>query len=264
MTLQMLTYLAPSVPIELFECLRAHLEVQLGTDVALSSDSSRSGPRPGEPEPFSSGEADLAFVCATSYVWLTGPGPAVELVGAAWIPDDTRILGRPRYLADVLTRHRDIRTLADIAGTTVGYNDEASLSGRHSLEFALRNAAIDPRTVKMVRTGSHLRSLEMLARADIDVAAIDSTVWHRVRRDNPGAHGALHSITALGPHPTQPAVVRRGLAPTVTASIRRALLDAHTVGSVHTALQHAGLRAFAPVSDTDFGALRTQLASSAP
>ncbi len=261
----MATYLAPSVPASLFEHLRDHLSVRLGQPIELWFDTERSGPRPGEPEPFSSGEADLAFICSTSYVWLTdaelASGPLVELVGAAWVPADARSGGHPRYFADVLATRGGPPALADLAGHRVAYNDEASLSGLYALHIALRRHGVDPGDVRLVRSGSHLASLALLADGTVDAAAIDSTVWHRRRRQEPRLAFRLTEIAQLGPHPVQPLVARRGTDPELIARIRETLLHADADPNVRAALDNTELSHFARIGDDDFAALRTDLAS---
>lgn len=100
-----MTYLAPSIPLKFFRELAAYLADAVGTLPELLVDESRSGPRYDETEPFSTAEADLAFVCSTSYVWLADRRPPpVELLGAATVPGDPRAAGRPVYFADVVSR----------------------------------------------------------------------------------------------------------------------------------------------------------------
>ena len=260
--LRLRTYLAPSIPASLFEALADHLAASLGCAVDLSFDATRSGPRAGEPEPFSTGEVDVAFVCATSWVWLTAvPDPPIRLVGAAWVPIDPRSEGQPVYFGDVVTGPGGPATLADLPGRRIAYNDDVSLSGYHSLRLALGQEGIDVDAVDFVRSGSHLRSLELLRSGAVEAAAIDSTVWRRVSRRDPDLD--LVAIAALGPHPVQPAVARAGLVPGVRSAVRRALLTADRVAAVRAELAEAQLRRFVPVDDSRYLALAERMASAA-
>lgn len=259
--LRMLTYLAPSLPDVLFESLARHVEDRLGIEVDLRYDRTRSGPRPGEPEPFSDGEVDVAFLCATSYVWLTERAPPpLSLVGAAWVPIDPRAGGAPIYFGDVLTSTDGPASLEELPGSRVAYNDDVSLSGYHSLRLALGEAGIDPRQVRFIRSGSHLRSLEWLADGAVDAAAIDSNVWVRRSREEPTLEARLTSIATLGPHPVQPAVVRPDLETPLREGLRAALLDAHRVPTVAAALGHAGFSHFLDIDHQSYAPLRQQLA----
>ena len=260
MTLRLLTYLAPSVPASLFDALAGHLSEALGVDVELSFDRTRSGPRPGEDEPFTDGDADIAFVCATSYVWLTAtPSPVVELVGAAWAPTDPRSAGQAVYFGDVLAPAGGAKTLHHLVDRRVAYNDDVSLSGYHSLRLALSAAGLDVDRVTFVRSGSHLRSLDLLAAGDVDAAAIDSNVWRRRRREDPHLARVLHAVAELGPHPVQPLVARAGLSVGRREAIRDALLRAHDVEVVAAELAAAELTGFVTVQDGHYAGLRTTL-----
>ena len=260
MAVRLLSYLAPSVPFELFRVVATHLQRHLGCEVELSFDPSRSGPRPGEHEPFSTAEADFAFVCATSYVWLTtGRDPAIELVGVGWLPTDPRVAGRPVYFGDVLAPLTGVRRLGELAGRRVAYNDDVSLSGYHSLRLALTADAVDVSSVEFVRSGSHLRSLELLTAGRVDAAAIDSNVWRRRAREAPGLRRRLMPIATLGPHPVQPLVARADLPAELRARVRHALVTAHHDAEVVAAMSAAELRRFVPLHDHDFRSLRRQL-----
>ena len=245
----------------LFETLAAHLGSALDRDVELVFDASRSGPRPGERDALDTAGVDVAFMCATSYVWLTGgPTAEVDLVGAAWAPLDPRAAGRAVYFGDVLAAVDGPRSLQGLAGRRVAYNDDVSLSGYHSLRLALRSADVDLDRVELVRSGSHLRSLELLVSGAVDAAALDSNVWRRRRREAPGVMGELRAIAVLGPHPVQPVVARAALAPELRDGMRAALLAAHADIRVAHALAAAELARFVSVSDDDYSSLRAQLA----
>lgn len=258
--LRLLSYLSPSVPERLFVKLAAHLAASLGSHVELDFDASRSGPRPGEPEPFSSGEADVAFVCATSYVWMTSePRPAVELAGAAWVPTDPRAGGRPVYFGDVLVGAGGPSRLEDLAGLRVAYNDEVSLSGYHSVRLALAAVGIGEAEVDWHRSGSHLASLDLLTTGQVGAAAVDSNVWRRLTRARSRPHVTLRTITTLGPHPTQPVVVRRDLDPRIREAVAACLLNAMSDDRLGRVMRDAELSGFAAVTNHDFAILRAQL-----
>ena len=260
MTLRLLSYLAPSVPASLFESLAAHVRDRVGLDVEVAFDASRSGPRPGEPEPFSDGDADAAFVCATSYVWMTAtPAPPVSLLGVAWAPTDPRAAGRAIYFGDVLASADGPGSLLGLGGARVAYNDDVSLSGYHSLRLALSAEGVDAEEVRLLRSGSHLRSLELLDAGEVDAAAIDSTVWRRRRRETPGLADRLRQIAALGPHPVQPVVVRSSLEAGLRARLREALLAAGSSPRVSHELAAAELTGFVEVADGDYDGLRVEL-----
>lgn len=259
--LRMVSYLAPGLPERLFAVLADHLARWVDDGVDLILDVSRSGPTPGEERIFRPGGMDLAFICSTSYVWMTrAPTPAVRLAGAAWVPVDPRSAGRPVFHADVVTGRRDIDSIADLAGRVVAYNDESSLSGLVSIRLALREAGVPESQVLLVRSGSHAASAGWVRDGEVDAAAIDATVLRRLRRRDPSLD-RLRTVTTLGPFPSQPLVVREGLGPGLLARVRVALLRASADPEVAAALREAELLGFAPIADRSFDPLRQGMAA---
>jgi phosphonate transport system substrate-binding protein len=260
-TLRVLTYLAPSLPLELFRQIAAYLGETAGIPVRLLADGSRSGPGYGEPEPFSTADADVAFVCATSYVWLAGrrPPPA-GLLGAAAVPTDPRAAGRPVYFTDVVTRaDGPVATLAD--ARSFACNDPSSLSGYYSLLLRMRAGGDHAGRISEVRmSGSHLNSLDLVLRGRADAAAIDSTALRIWQRAHSGASRCLRVIESWGPHPAQPVVVRAGLDPHLVATLRQALLSAHRHPRLRQVLAAAQLQRFGSVDPTHYQQLRDALA----
>lgn len=259
MILRLMTYLAPSVPLGLFRELSAYLADAIGALPELLVDETRSGPRDGEIEPFSTAEADVAFVCSTSYVWLADrrPPPA-ELLGVATVPADRRAAGRPVYFADVVSRAGG--EPASFAGVrSFACNDRSSLSGYYSLLFRARQEGLD-RLPEIRMSGSHLSSLGLVLSGEVDAAAIDSTVLALQRRARPEQTRGLRVLESWGPHPVQPVVVRAGLDPPLRAALRRALLRAHREPGPCAALSEAGLLRFGEVDDAHYQPVRDALA----
>jgi len=83
--LRLITYLAPGLPLGLFEAMGEYLGSELELSATLESETSVSAPSPGEPDPFSNDGADIGFLCAPGYFWLSErTPPAVALVPAAF------------------------------------------------------------------------------------------------------------------------------------------------------------------------------------
>jgi hypothetical protein len=65
------TYLSPSIPKALFEALADHVQRALGHGrVSLRVESRASGPQKGGECSSFAREADVAFMCAPSFIWL--------------------------------------------------------------------------------------------------------------------------------------------------------------------------------------------------
>src|SRR5215208_5437906 len=95
--IRFVTYLSPSIPRALYEALADHLQRTLGRErISLRVETRVSGPqRGGECSSFAD-EADVAFMCAPSFVWLRElRPPPVELLGVSPVFDDGETLGGP-------------------------------------------------------------------------------------------------------------------------------------------------------------------------
>ena len=81
--IRFVTYLSPSIPRALFEALADHVQRTLGHEgVSLRVESQASGPQKGGECSSFAEEADVAFMCAPSFVWLRDlRPPPVELLG---------------------------------------------------------------------------------------------------------------------------------------------------------------------------------------
>lgn len=263
--LRLLTYLAPGLPLALFEAVAAHLEDVLGVPTSLESDETRSAPDPDGPDPIGEDRADVAFLCAPGYLWLTARRPpAVELVPAAFVFDDPRCDGRPVYFAELIVHGTSTATsLADLRGTRWVYNDPGSLSGYFSVLAAVEALAGGRDFFRSVRAlGSHHAALRAVERGEADCAAIDSNTLLLERRSG-GARG-VRVIESLGPYPVQPVVVRAGLARARKEAIAAALLGMHESGPGRAALARNGVRRFAPITPADYEPERALLACARP
>src|SRR5213593_3815769 len=144
MTLRVLTYLAPSIPLGLFELVVERLRRVLGVGATLRAEARHSGPPPDIPDPFSADEADHAFLCSPSFGWLSGMRPSpIELVPAAPVFLEPRTAGRPVYFSDVIVH----------PGVASASFEERNLLAR------LRALGEDRHFLRTARrSGSHLRA----------------------------------------------------------------------------------------------------------
>jgi phosphonate transport system substrate-binding protein len=249
--LRFITYLAPSLPLELFEVVATYAGRKLGVATSLVSDATRSGPEPGVPDPFSLDEADVGFLCAPTLIELSRRDPPpVRLVEAAFAFDDPRAAGRPVYFSDVIVRSdAPARGLADLRGKTWTFNDPSSLSGYWSVLEELTRTGEDRRFfAALERSGSHLESIQRVADGRADAAAIDSNVLRRELSRDPSLAGRVRVMESWGPFPVQPIVVRAGVPEVVQASLRAALLAIGDDVDAGPELRALGVGRMAPTS----------------
>lgn len=258
--LRLLSYLSPSIPEDLFALVAETLQDRIGLPVALDFETRVSGPSP-ESDPFASGRADLAFACGPSYALLKAAGSAIALLPVAPVFEDARAEGRPVYFADVVVGiANSARTFPDLAGSVWCYNDRYSRSGWQRMLERLGEIghAAGPEEYfrRLIQSGSHLRSIELVADGTADAAAVDSnTLWLR-RRADPGLAGGLRVIESWGPMPIQPLLARAGLARDLREGICAALLGLHENEAARRRLEEFGVRRFAPVEERDYAGIR--------
>jgi len=232
--LRFLTYLAPSIPHQLFVHVARHAGERCGVETSIDFETRISGPLEGDDDPFAGGRADVGFVCAPTYRWMR---ERVTLLPAL-VPLDARADGRPVYFADVVVRADSaIARFDDLRGRRWAYNDRNSRSGWFSM---LDRVGGETRFFSgLVHAGSHLRSLEAVREGRVDAAAIDSNVLFRERHDD------LRIIESWGPYPIQPVIVRNGVDDALRSRLGAALLQVD-------GLEPFGFARFAPVTPADY------------
>jgi ABC-type phosphate/phosphonate transport system substrate-binding protein len=243
------TWLAPGLPLGLFETVCSAVAASLDTEATLHSWTESSGPDPDD-DPFARDEIDLGFMCTPSYRQLAvRTPPSVRLVGAAPVFADVRNNDRPVYFAELVVRdHIDAKSLADLAGARIGFNDHNSLSGSSALRERLAQLELDDTFATLVHTGGHRRSLELLTDERIDAASIDSNTL----LDIGTLPSELRVLETWGPFPVQPVVVRSSLLDKTREVIASTLLSLHQDADTARALWRYQVKRFAPVSEADY------------
>ena len=204
--LHIISYLAPSIPAEFFRLIAGDLDATLEFNEAIS------GPLPGDDEPFTTGRADVGFVCSPTYRWLR---PKVELLPLP-VPSDARAEGRPVYFGDVIVRP-GIHSLEQLRGGVWAYNDRNSRSGW----FAMIERLGETFFSRTAHSGSHLRSIEMVRSGAADAAAIDSNVLRTQKLDD------VTVLGSWGPFAIQPTIIPASAEASVKSRVANALLTLH-------------------------------------
>ena len=261
--LRLISYLAPSLPEGLFVAVATRIAEATGLTTSLRFQIRTSAPPPGEVDPFSSGEADIGFLCSPGYLWMTDlRPPAVRLLAAAPVFDDPRTEGRPVYFSDVVVAQASpaIR-FEDLRGGTWAFNDPCSWSGYLNLLVRLRDVGGTPFFRALRESGSHLQSVRLIATGKVDGAAVDSNALAVLRRREPSLASRLRVLESWGPHPIQPIVVSSrlpsALADRIAASLCSMHLDEHPAKVLHS----FGVLRFAPVADEEYVGERAALRS---
>jgi phosphonate transport system substrate-binding protein len=254
--IRFVTYLSPSIPQAIFEALADHVQRALGhVRVSLRVESQSSGPQKGGECSTFADEADVAFMCAPSFVWLRDMRPPpVELLGVLPVFDDERNQGRPVYFCDVVVRNdAPIQAFSELEGGTWAYNDECSLSGYYSLLNKLAESGTDESFFDNVFcSGSHLNSVEAVLNGRADAAVIDSNVLRIRLREAPVLREELRVIETWGPYPIQPIVVSSSLDPALKQRLRAAFLSTEQDQQTRRTLKQFGLSHFVVAIQRDY------------
>jgi phosphonate transport system substrate-binding protein len=254
--IRFVTYLSPSIPQALFEALADHVQRALGQErVSLKVESRASGPQKGGECSSFAEEADVAFMCTPSFIWLRDlQPPPVELLGVLPVFDDERNQGRPVYFCDVVVRNdAPVHAFSELEGGSWAYNDACSLSGYYSLLNKLAESSADESFFDTIFcSGSHLNSIEAVLSGKADAAAIDSNVLRIRLREAPAVSKNLRVIESWGPYPIQPVVVNSALQPELKHRLRAAFLSTVHDQQTHRTLNQFGLSHFVATDQRDY------------
>jgi phosphonate transport system substrate-binding protein len=254
--IRFITYLSPSIPQALFEALADHVQRALGHErVSLRTESRASGPQKGGECTSFAEEADVAFMCAPSFIWLRDlQPPPVELLGVLPVFDDERNQGKPVYFCDVVLRNdAPIHAFSELEGGSWAYNDACSLSGYYSLLDKLAQSGADEGFFdNILCSGSHLNSIEAVLSGKADAAAIDSNVLRIRFREAPALRYKLRVIESWGPYPIQPVVVSSALNPELKQRLRAAFLATEQDQQTRRTLKRFGLSRFVAADIEDY------------
>ena len=255
--LRFLSYLCPGIPRAFFEAVVEHVRQALGQRASLSVEPRVSGPVRGAEDPFSRGEADVGFMCAPSLFWLLDSAdPPVALLPAAPVFRDDRAPGAPVYFSELVVRaDSPAASFIDLRGRSWAYNDPCSLSGYYNVLKRLAEMGEDGGFFgRTCCSGSHLNSVGMVVRGEVDAALIDSNVLRIELRSTPQLQRRLRVVETWGPFPIQPVVLRSGLHPELKNRLRAALLAIGEDSAVAPALAGFGLERFVPVTYEHYAA----------
>ncbi len=157
---------------------------------------------------------DVAFICGLALFRLERKTPGRWLAQRAPVMRAERYVDQPIYFSDVIVRAESAaQSFDDLAGSTLCYNDPGSNSGYNTLRARL---IADGHTHgffgRVIQSGSHVRSIALVAAGDADCSAVDSLVLEQELRAKPELAAQLRIIELLGPTPSPPIGVARRLA----------------------------------------------------
>lgn len=141
------------------------------------------------------------------------------------LKDHVQLLATPRYAVPgcagatyaswiVIRQDDPAKTLMDLRGCRVAYNDDASQSGYNTLRAMIAPLAQAGRFFgAAIESGAHRRSLAMVKAGEADVAAIDCVTFALVARVAPEEVRGIRILLASGAAPGLPYVTASSTAP---------------------------------------------------
>ena len=197
------------------------------------------------------GGADAGLICTGAY--------AVAAVAFAPALIATPVAsGMPRYRSDLIVPSgASTRSLDDLRGAAFAYVDPLSLSGRGWMIATLSDRGlVDTRYFgRIVYSGSHDRSVELVAHGDVDGAIVDSLVLGRLIRAAPELGDRVRIIDSSPWFPAPPVVAAPHVGPEEREGLRRAFLELGQDPVGRDALARIGLDGFAAPDSAAYAGL---------
>ncbi len=204
------------------------------------------------------GQIHLGWICGLLYVRKANQrNPQLELL-AAPIMRDPRYRGRPVYFSDIVVRRDSpYSSFSDLKETCWVYNEPGSYSGYYVVCHHL--VKVDETLNyfdKVLESGAHSNSLQMVVDGRADVTAIDSTVLDYELTNRPALSRKVRVIETLGPSPIPPWVISLQLPQDLRWQLRDLLLNMHIDHKGRAALASGQLSRFVAVTDNDYQIIR--------
>jgi phosphonate transport system substrate-binding protein len=168
-------------------------------------------------------ELDLAFVCSGAYV--DGHDQfGMELLVAPVA------YGEPVYHSYIIVPvNSKINSIEDLRGKRFAFTDPMSNTGKLSPTYILaqKNEDIESFFSDYIFTYNHDKSIEMVAHALVDGAAVDGLIWEYVNSKHPALTAQTKIINKSDPYGIPPIVVPSGLNPQLKKTMRDIFLNIH-------------------------------------
>jgi len=204
------------------------------------------------------GEIHVGWICGLAYVRESARQPKLIEPLVAPVRRHPRYHAQPVYYSDVIVRADTIyHSFADLRGRTWAYNEPRSHSGFNIVRYHLAMQGLDQSFFRrVVQSGSHRNSLDMVLQRSVDTAAIDSSVLELELAKDPAIGEQIRTVEILGPSPAPPWVVHRSVSADVRKSLSAILLAMNEHPKGREILEAGGMLRFTPVSDHDYHQIR--------
>lgn len=207
---------------------------------------------------FDAGEIDICWICGLPYIWKVDRGHPPLALLAAPVMAGVRYQQRPVYFSDVVVRQTSpYQAFDDLRGATWAYNEPGSHSGYNVVRAHLATLAVTTGYFgRVIESGAHQQSLQLLLAGQIDATAIDSTVLEAELRDQPELAAELRVIATLGPSPIPPWIIQQHVGEAIRMAVGSVFAGMHRNTQGQTLLAAHGIARFVPVDDRAYDDIR--------
>lgn len=204
---------------------------------------------------------DVGYICGLPYSKFADmDDPPVELLVAPVLRGDL-YAGQPVYFSYLIVpASSSAETIHDLAGTTFYYNEQVSYSGYQVMPWYLQRHGLDwSHFGRLVQSGAHLKSLELVANATADAAAIDSHALDAALQADPSIGMRIRVLDAIGPSPHPPVVTGRNVGVSLKRQLCDFYLNLHTIPVMRSWLAQAHIDRFVAVDDAFYDPIRRRV-----
>ncbi|AIY41619.1 ABC-type phosphate/phosphonate transport system [Collimonas arenae] len=158
------------------------------------------------------------------------------------------------YSSSLLVRKEDCnKPLAGFRDAVAVCNERHSQSGYHALRSAVAPLAVDGRFFSRVLfSGAHRRSAQMIASGEADIAAIDCVSAFLLRQQEPATFDRLASIDFTSPMPGLPLITSQATPAAAVAQLRQALATCSRMPELTQTLQAMRISGFSALDQEDY------------
>ena len=245
--LRLVSYLAPNM-FGFYEAVGAYLSRVLGIEAQLV----QSQYDPLEDPMLLQDQLDIAFICGLPFARRHRVADYQLQALVAPVMQHQRYQNQPVYFSDIIVNaDSNLSRFDDLVDQTFCYNDPGSNSGYNLLRQRLIQAGYPSDFFgKVIQSGSHQRSIQLIVDSIADCSAIDSTVLEQERRNSPELSNRLRVIESIGPCPMPPVVAAKHLGSEFIDRLHSALLQPDI--QLQLAMSQVGIQHYVSVQSEDY------------
>ncbi|WP_349644488.1 phosphate/phosphite/phosphonate ABC transporter substrate-binding protein [Rhizobium calliandrae] len=153
----------------------------------------------------------------------------------------------------IVRKDAPAETLADLRGLIAAINDPASNSGTNLLRAAIAPFAENGRFFsRVIETGGHLRSIDLVAAGKADVAALDCITFGNVKRFDPDRVAGVRILAETVSGPGLPFITGLETSAEELTLLRQILADIVNEPTLVEVRDTLSLRRFEVLGDADY------------